>query len=114
GPNLRGSLRGMSATLAAWRPAVNRHSIAEIALHAAYWKYTVRCRLLGEKRGSFPLTGSNWFARPDVISEETWKSDVALLDETHRTLRAAVAALRPADLDRKPSGSTVNTLNVIM
>src|ERR1043166_3517437 len=78
GPNLRGSLRGMSARLAAVRPAADRHSLAEIALHAAYWKYTVRRRLRGEKRGSFPLKGSNWFARGDVFSEEAWQSDVAL------------------------------------
>jgi hypothetical protein len=113
GPNLRGSLRGMSVALAAWRPAANRHSIAEIAVHAAYWKYTVRRRLLGEKRGSFPLKGSNWFARPNVFSEEAWKADVALLDETHRSLRAAVAGLKPADLDRKSAGAAVNNLHVI-
>ena len=113
GPNLRGSLRGMSVALAAWRPAANRHSIAEIAVHAAYWKYTVRRRLLGEKRGSFPLKGSNWFARPNVFSEEAWKADVALLDETHRSLRAAVAGLKPAELHRKSAGGTVSNLHVI-
>ncbi|NUQ50463.1 MAG: ATP-binding cassette domain-containing protein, partial [Phycisphaerae bacterium] len=32
----------------------------EIALHAAYWKYVTRRRLRGDKRGSFPLKGSNW------------------------------------------------------
>ena len=113
GPNLRGSLRGMSVALAAWRPAANRHSIAEIAVHAAYWKYTVRRRLLGEKRGSFHLKGSNWFARPNVFSEEAWKADVALLDETHRSLRAAVAGLKPAELHRKSAGGTVSSLHVI-
>ena len=113
GPNLRGSLRGMSAAMAAWRPAKDRRSIAEITLHAAYWKYTVRRRQLGEKRGSFPLKGSNWFARPDVFSEEAWKADVALLDDTHRSLRAAIAALTPANLDRKPAGSKVSNLHVI-
>ena len=64
GPNLRGSVRGVSAAVAAHRPAEGRHNIWEVALHAAYWKYVVRRRLLGEKRGSFPLKGSNWFPRP--------------------------------------------------
>src|SRR6516165_3404744 len=82
GPNLRGSLRGMSAALAAWRPAANRHSIAEIAVHAAYWKYTVRRRLLGEKRGSFPRKGSNWFSAPAPLSEAAWAEAVDLLEET--------------------------------
>ena len=47
----------------AWRPHPARHSIQEIVVHAAYWKYAVRRRLKGEKRGSFPLKGSDWFRR---------------------------------------------------
>lgn len=103
GPTLRGALRGVDEELAAWRPAPERHTIWELAIHCAYWKYTVRRRLLGERRGSFPLPGSNWFTRPAAGAD--WKADLALLDETHRTLREAVAALDPADLDRTPAGS---------
>jgi len=47
GANLRGSIRGMAADTAAWRPAPGRHNIWEIVVHAAYWKYAVRRRLLG-------------------------------------------------------------------
>ena len=65
GPNLRGTLRGVPAADAARRPAPDRHSIWEIAVHAAYWKYAVRRRITGAGRGSFPLKGSNWFGRPD-------------------------------------------------
>ena len=64
GPNLRQSLRGVSAEDAAWRPAPGRHNIWEIAVHAAYWKYVVRRRLRGDLRGSFACEGSNWFVRP--------------------------------------------------
>ena len=53
GPNLRGSLRGMGAAKASWRPAPERHNAWEIAVHAAYWKYAAWRRLTGEKRGSF-------------------------------------------------------------
>ncbi len=63
GPNLWGSVRGLSAEEAAWRPSPGRHSIQELALHCAYWKYAVRRKLTGEKRGSFPLKGSNFFPR---------------------------------------------------
>ena len=55
GTNLRGSIRGLTPDAAAWRPAPGRHNIWELVVHAAYWKYAVRRRLLGEKRGSFPL-----------------------------------------------------------
>ncbi len=45
GPNLRGSIRGVTAQQAAWRPGPDRHNIWELTLHAAYWKYVVRRRL---------------------------------------------------------------------
>lgn len=105
GPNLRGSLRGVSARVAAARPAAGRHNIWEIAVHAAYWKYTVRRRLLGEKRGSFALPGSNWFERPVDRSERAWRSDVALLESEHRLLREAISAIPPEELDRRARGS---------
>jgi hypothetical protein len=64
GPNLRSAIRGVAATEAAWRPAGDRHNVWELTLHAAYWKYVVRRRILREKRGSFVLPGSNFFERP--------------------------------------------------
>ena len=90
GPTLRGSLRGVTPEQAEWRPGAERHSIRELAVHAAYWKYTVRRRLNGERRGSFALDGSNFFGRD---AGRTWKDDVALLVEEHGRLRQAVAAL---------------------
>jgi len=101
GPNLRGSLRGVSPKTAAWRPNAARHNIWELAIHAAYWKYTVRRRLTGEKRGSFPLEGSNFFLRPQEETEEAWKEDLALLATQHRLLRETVAKLPPAGFTAK-------------
>jgi hypothetical protein len=113
GPNLRGSIRGLGPAQAAWRPAKGRHNVWEIVVHAAYWKYVARRRLRGEKRGSFPLKGSNWFPRPEATTEEAWRADIALLDEMHRGLRQAVADLAPEDLDRTPTGSKVSNLRLI-
>src|SRR5512134_818542 len=64
GTNLRGSIRGLAPAAAAKRPRPGRHNIWELVVHAAYWKYAVRRRLTGQKRGSFPLDGSNFFKRP--------------------------------------------------
>jgi hypothetical protein len=100
GPNLRGSLRGMTPALAAWRPTPDRHNIWELIVHAAYWKYVAWRRLTGAKRGSFPLAGSNFITRPLSPAKQALDEDLALLDEMHRTLRDAAAAVRPADLDR--------------
>jgi hypothetical protein len=98
GTNLRGSLRGLTCSEAARRPAADRHNIWELAVHCAYWKYVVTRRLTGMKRGSFPLEGSNFFPRPvkGGMTDRAWKADLALLDEAHRALRAAVAAMPPA------------------
>lgn len=114
GTNLKGSISGIGMERAAWRPAPQRHNIWEIVVHAAYWKYIVRRRLLIGKRGSFPLKGSNWFVRP--IGDETenaWKSDVALLSQIHRGLRDAVAGLSGRDLPYIPSNSKVSNVDLI-
>jgi uncharacterized damage-inducible protein DinB len=86
GPNLRGSLRGVTAEQALWRPAPGRHSIWELAVHCAYWKYAVRRRLTGVKRGAFPRKGSNW-----LPPGESWEQDLRLLRDEHRALREAVS-----------------------
>ena len=113
GPNLKGSLRGISAECAAWRPALKRHNIWEIVLHAAYWKYIARRRLLGEKRGSFILKGNNWFNRPVELSKRAWKDDLALLEDEHSRLREAVAALSAASLSFRPPQRKLSNLSLI-
>ncbi len=113
GPNLKGSVRGLSATAAAWRPGPKRHNIWEIIVHAAYWKYVVRRRLLGEKRGSFTLKGSNWFERPVDPTEKAWRQDLALLDGEQTALREAIAGVHPSKLLFTPTGSKVSNLTLI-
>jgi hypothetical protein len=105
GPNLRGSLRGLTVREAAWRPKGGRHNIWEIVVHEAYWKYAVKRRLVGEKRGSFSLKGSNWFARQIDRGEKAWRNDLGLLDAEHLRLRETVSSLQPEDLDRPAPGS---------
>jgi hypothetical protein len=92
GPNLRQSLKGVTANQAAWRPAPGRHNIWELALHSAYWKYAVRRRMEGGKRGSFVLKGSNFFTRPEKgkATEAAWRADLALLEREHKALETAM------------------------
>lgn len=113
GTNLRGSIRGVTARLAGWRPEAGRHNIWELVVHAAYWKYAVRRRLIGGERGSFPLEGSNWFQRPVTATESAWRADVALLGEMHRQLRTAVAGLPARALAGAPPNSTVSNFDLI-
>ena len=96
--------RGVDAGRASWKPSPNRHSIWELTVHAAYWKYAVRQRLGGGKRGSFAYPGSNWFPRPASQDERAWKADVKLLVDEHRRLRAVVSGLHVRDLARRVAG----------
>jgi hypothetical protein len=102
GPNLRGSLRGISPRDAARRPGPGRHNIREIVIHAAYWKYAVRRKLRGEKRGTFPLKGSNWFVRPAGNAGTTWEEEIHLLESEHALLRSVIASTAAAALRRHP------------
>ena len=104
GTNLRGSIRGLTAEEAAWRPAPRRHNIHELIVHCAYWKYVVSRRLAGGKRGSFALKGSNWFAR-DTADAAALRDDIRLLEDSHRALRATIAGLSVTALNRPAADS---------
>jgi len=101
GTNLRGSIRGLPLDRICWRPAPHRHNIWEIVVHCAYWKYAVRRRLTGEKRGSFPLKGSNWFRRPVERTEAAWNADLQLLESMHRMLITTISDLTNKELSKR-------------
>lgn len=113
GPTLRGAIRRVDAAEAVWHPEHVTHSIAEIALHCAYWKYAGLRRLTGAKRGGFPIKGSNWFAIDSNLSESKWKEIVKLLDDMHAQLRDAVAMLPVKHLRKVPTGAKVTNLKLI-
>lgn len=110
GPNLRGSIRGVTAEQAAWRPGPKRHNIWELTLHAAYWKYVIRRKITGEKRGSFTLPGSNFFERPTELSEAAWKLDIDVLTSEHEALRHTVAKLSLPQADPKSGTSLLHLI----
>jgi hypothetical protein len=113
GPNLKGSIRGLTLGQLLWRPKDNRHNIWEIVVHATYWKYAVRRRITGEQRGSFPLKGSNWIPRRGDGGLPAWREDVRLLDETHTSLRGIISRLTSQELHVTPPGSTVSNISQI-
>lgn len=101
GTPLRGTIRGVSARQALWRPGRGRHCIWDLVLHTAYWKCMVRRRLLRDPEISFPREGSNWFDPPTPANDAAWRRDRALLDEQHALLRRAILRLQPQQLDRR-------------
>ena len=101
GTPLLGSLRGLSAGEARWRPRRGRHCIWEVALHTAYWKCMVRRRLLRDPAISFPRGPSDWPALPERPTSRPWREDRALLAREHALLVRAVAGFDPDLLRRR-------------
>lgn len=113
GTNLKGALRGLTVEVAAHRPGPGRPSIHELVVHLAYWKYAVLRQLADLPRGTFPLKGSNWFPREGAATA-LWKADLTLLDRMHRALRAAVATLKPGDLDRSTAKAKYRIRDLVL
>jgi len=107
GPTLTGALRGVTPARALWRPKAKRHGIWDLVLHAAYWKYVVRCRVTGERPlEGFPRAPANWPAVPSRPDAKQWRADLRLLKQMHAELRAAVAVLPARKLRaRSPKGT---------
>ena len=102
GTNMMGSLRGLDPSVVAWRPQPARHNIAEIVVHAAYWKYRVFRLITDAPPRSFELPGSDFFERSRVPTAAEWRSDIQLLTEWHERLASAVKSLPPVLLNQVP------------
>ena len=92
GADLKAAIDDVGAELAFWRPAAQRHSIAEIALHNAYHAHNVRSRLTGEPASPFFLAGDDWFALPSA-SDLTWPQIQALVASGQQQLGDTVRAI---------------------
>lgn len=114
GARALGSLRGVAWPEAAWKPGPERHSIWELVLHIAYWKYAVRRRLDDSvPRGAFPRSPANWPRVPDEPNERAWKEDRALLRREHEALVEVAGTLEPALLDRRDAKGEYRALDLV-
>jgi DinB superfamily len=92
GADLRAALADVNEQLAYWRPAPDRHCIAEIALHHAYCTRQVCSRLSGTPPEPFLLEGDDWFALPDT-STVSWRQILAAVEAEQRRLADLVSAI---------------------
>ena len=104
GADLKASLDDVTHALAYWRPAAERHCIAEVALHHAYTVRNVRAKLSGQPAEPFVMAGDDWFTLDDettlswtqVLS--TVASQQASLDRLVADIEAgSVTSPLPAD-----------------
>ena len=114
GATVLGSLRGVAPELAAWKPSLASHSIWELALHVAYWKYAVRRRLdASVPRGAFPRSPANWPRVPEAADANAWKEDRALLRREHEALLDVARGLEPSALERRDAKGDYRALDLL-
>ncbi len=100
GPSLMGTLRKLSATMAAYDDTFEGYSAWEIALHCAYYKYFL-AKALGASLGEYPYEKENWGfgAAPPPGDEASWAALLEYLPMVHRAAWAAARSAPPSKLD---------------
>jgi hypothetical protein len=95
GPDLAAALADVDGRLAFWRPAPERHNIAEIALHHAFCVRNVSAQVSGEPATPFLVAGEDWFAL-DSDGPLAWPAVLAEVASQQERLIAAVTAVGAA------------------
>lgn len=101
GADLKAALDDVTPAVAFWRPAPERHNIAEIALHHAWCARSVRGQLSGATPEPFVLEGEDWFELPGAGGSKkradlSWPEVAAVLASEQKQLSAAVAEVATA------------------
>jgi len=91
GPDLKAAVSNIAPDLAFWRPGAERHNIAEIAVHHAFYIRAVRGRLLGTPPDKFILEGEDWF--PLSTGSLAWAEILQLLESEQRKLVETVSRI---------------------
>jgi len=92
GADLRAAISDVTAKDALWRPAANRHNIAEVAVHHAACVRSVIGQLTGSDEPEFPLEGSDWY---EISNERTmkWAKIADLVESQHARLGEVVSEI---------------------
>ena len=98
---VRPALDGVTIEMAAWRPAPDQHTIAELIAHLAYHRELVAARLHGDPKKH--REDDDWQAGP--ATEEGLAQVRARLDRAHADVAAALADLKPDQLLEPLMGS---------
>lgn len=94
GPDFKAALDDVTPDVAFWRPAAERHNIAEVALHHAYQVHAVRGKLSDTPPEPFLLKGEDWFpASDDKETALSWPKIRKTVDDQQQRLAALVAEI---------------------
>lgn len=97
GPSFREVLTGVTADVAAKKPAGVAHSIWAVVAHTSAWVEVVRRRLA--EWVPVDLSEAENFPAAADPSPAAWQATLAELDRRYRALRELVTGLDPARLD---------------
>lgn len=92
GSDLRAAIADVGPATAFRRPGEGRRSIAEIALHHAYWAGEIERKLTGSPARPFPLEGEDWFDLTGGAAL-SWAAVQATLEAAHDRLSKSVAEI---------------------
>lgn len=104
GPSVLRSLDDVPARMASWDPGSGLHSIWELSLHMAYWKYAVRQRIQGLSQEGFPRSPDNFPTISEPFSEKAWSRDRQLLQQEETALVELVKTLDEHQLQAPCTG----------
>jgi hypothetical protein len=88
GPDLRAALSDVTPAQAFRRPGPERHNIAEIALHHAWYVHSVAAQLDGADV-PFPVAAADWVELSED-GPDSWQDVVRILEQQYDRLLAAV------------------------
>jgi hypothetical protein len=92
GPEMKAAINDVPEALAFWRPGSDRHNIAEIAMHHAYYVHSVRGRLSEKAVEPFAFNGEDWFPLADGRAV-FWPDIAKLVDKEQARLREVVSGI---------------------
>ena len=92
GSDLRAAIADVGPAKAFLRPGEGRRSIAEIALHHAYWAGEIDRKLAGGPARPFPLEGEDWFDLADG-SRLSWAAVQSTVEAAQDRLSKTVAEI---------------------
>jgi len=107
-PTALGVLRGVTSTVAVWRPYPEGNNIREITLHIAIHENSVANRLSGNNFvAGYKQWKFGWVIRCESIDATQWKSEIDYIKATHERLVEAVVGFDPSMLDQPVGKKTI-------
>jgi hypothetical protein len=108
GPSVKESLESVTAKVARQKLSPERNSIWELVLHLAHGRHLLIERVDDAPSEPFPRTIREpwWPVIGYETSDDAWRTDLQLLDDTHAKFIDAVRRATPKQLARHPQGAT--------